>query len=116
MLFRHKYNKILQICERYISPGAYLSLSWGKDSIFLLYILREINLNIKAVYLNSGYALPDTYRIRDELLDKWDINYTEISQELDYIELCEAVGLPHERSESDQNRAVTKIKKDVLDR
>lgn len=117
MLNKHKYQKAFQICEEYIAQyeHPYLSMSWGKDSILLLYILQQVKKDIKVIFLNSGYALPDTYEIRDKLVDEWDINYEEIQQDVDYIEMCQLIGLPHERTASQQNKVITNIKKITLD-
>lgn len=117
LLFQKRYDKAKEIVESYLkkSSSPYISMSWGKDSIFLCYLIRELMPEIKVVYLNSGYALPDTYEIRDRLVDEWNLNYTEIKQEVDYIELSELIGLPHERSVGDQNRAVQMLKKKSLD-
>jgi 3'-phosphoadenosine 5'-phosphosulfate sulfotransferase (PAPS reductase)/FAD synthetase len=49
------------------------------------------------------------------LLDIWKPNYYEITQEVDYIELCKTIGLPHERTKIQQKKAVQQIKKNVLD-
>lgn len=90
-------------------------MSWGKDSIFLLYLIRKIIPSIPVVFVNSGFALPDTYRIRDTLVKEWNLNYFEVTQPIDYIDLCHTVGLPHERSKQQQNIAVKILKKNLLD-
>lgn len=120
MLLNVHKTKIKQI-EKIIAEGLetmqspYLSLSWGKDSSLLMWFVRQQKQDIPCVYINSGYALPDTYTYRDMMLDKYDINYIEIKNEVDYIELCKKQGLPHERSEYEQNQAVKALKKNQAD-
>ena len=90
-------------------------MSWGKDSIFLLFLVKKYYPDIPVIYVNSGYALPDSYAIRDRLVKEWNLNYHEIQQKVDYIEMCKLIGLPHERSKQDQKTAIKNIKKNVLD-
>lgn len=92
----------------------YLACSWGKDSVTLLYFLREIKPDIPVVFLNSGYSFPDIYEFRDRIIKEWQLNYIEIAQPIDYLELCKEVGLPHDRKQTTQNKTVKILKKDLL--
>ena len=117
MLWQKQLDKALSVIDEALSEykNPYMSMSWGKDSIFLYFLLREIKPDIPVIYVNSGYALPDTYAIRNRIIKEYNPNYYEIDQPTDYIELCKIVGLPHERSRQDQKNAVQLIKKNVLD-
>jgi len=89
----------LKKCNEIIESGLgamkepYLSLSWGKDSTLLMHLVLQQKKDIPCVYINSGYALPDAYEYRDMMLNKYDINYIEIQNQTDYIELCKEIGL-----------------------
>jgi len=117
MLWHKKIDVVLSVINEALNNYAhpYLSMSWGKDSMFLLYFVRQIKPDIPVIYVNSGYALPDTYILRDLIIKEWNLNYHEILQEIDYIELCNTIGLPSERSKNEQKKAVQSIKKNVLD-
>lgn len=117
MLWQKQLDKALFVIDEALSEykNPYMSMSWGKDSIFLYFLLREVKPDIPVIYVNSGYALPDTYLIRDTIVKEYKPNYYEINQPTDYIELCKIVGLPHERSRQEQKNAVQMIKKNVLD-
>jgi phosphoadenosine phosphosulfate reductase len=90
----------------------YFSISWGKDSILLLYFVKQIEPNIKCVYLNSGYALPDTYEIRDKLVIAWNLNYAEIKS--DYFAIKDFKP-PDQRTKQEQNKYVDILKKIPFD-
>lgn len=98
-----------------IMENPYLSLSWGKDSTLILFLMILNDIKIPAVYMNSGYALPTTYEYRDFILKNYDINYIEISKGVDYLDLCKNIGLPHERTEYEQSKTVSIIKKKKAD-
>lgn len=97
-----------------VMKNPYMSCSWGKDSIVLLYFLLQFKKNIKVVYLNSGYTFPEIYQFRDKIVKDWDINYIELKNNIDYYSLCKEIGLPHVRSNYLQNNVVKKIKKNQL--
>jgi len=117
MLWVKEIDRAMAVINEAISlySHPYVSMSWGKDSIFLFYLIRQINPDIPLIYVNSNYALPDTYEIRDRLLDLWSPNYHEINQPVDYIELCKIAGLPSERTETGQKKVIELLKKNLLD-
>lgn len=113
-MYEYRIKQIYDTIEHSfeVINNPYLSLSWGKDSILLLYFVRQVNPNIKCVYLNSGYALPDTYDIRDRLVTEWNLNYTEIKS--DYFAIKDFKP-PDQRTKSEQKKAVDIIKRIPFD-
>ena len=104
------YTMIEKCLEDVEKP--YLSCSFGKDSILLLYFVRQIIKDIDVVYINSGCSFQEVYKYGDFIVLEWELNYKEIVQDIDYIELCKNIGLPHERETEEQNKAVRILKKD----
>lgn len=92
-----------------------VSLSWGKDSFLLFHYVYSIYPDIDVVFLNSGYGLPCNYNFRDKILSELDINYHEIKQQHDYIDICNEFQLPHLRTLSQQRKVIKLIKKNQLD-
>lgn len=113
-MFEHRINQILRTIEESLKiiKNPYLSISWGKDSILLLYFVRQVNSKIKCVYLNSGYALPDTYEIRDRIVSDWNLNYIEIKS--DYFAIKEFKP-PDQRTKAEQSKYVDILKKIPFD-
>lgn len=111
-----KAYELLEECySRYSAP--YISCSWGKDSSLVMYIVTQKFPETPVVYMNSGYAMSDTYKFRDWYLKNIGIqNYFEVPCPADYVELCLKYGLPSiDRTNSDQEKVKKIIKKDVLD-
>jgi len=92
---------------------AYVSSSFGKDSVVLLHLLIQLRPNIPVMFINSNYCFPDTYQVRDEFVRRYKINLHEIKQPYDYMELIYEYGLPHERTRQQQKQVVELLKKDL---
>jgi phosphoadenosine phosphosulfate reductase len=118
MLFQLKFDAVFMMIDQALAviSNPYLSLSWGKDSTTLLWFVRQVRPEIPCLYINSGYALPDTYQLRDRLVKEWSLNYIELANPVNYEELCKEIGLPHERSKAQQKATVQRIKKDVANK
>jgi phosphoadenosine phosphosulfate reductase len=90
----------------------YLSCSWGKDSVFMLWMMLKVQPDIPVVYMNSNYAFPETYALRDRLVAEWNLNYIELPAAVDYLDIVQEFGLPDvSRTEADQQRVVDILKK-----
>lgn len=103
--------------ECYFNYKPYISCSWGKDSGLVMHLALKLFPEIPVVYMNSGYALSDTYKFRDWYLENIGIKYYyEVPCPEDYVELCLKYGLPNiDRTPSDHEKVKNIIKKDVLD-
>lgn len=82
-----------------VMRNPYVSLSWGKDSEALVHLVIQQAPNILVLFVNSGYAYPETYELRDRLVSEWNLNYKEISSKnaewYDYLKergLCVELG------------------------
>ncbi len=51
--------------------------SFGKDSVTLLHMLRDIKPVIDVVYLNTGFDFPETLTFIEELKREWGLNIKE---------------------------------------
>jgi len=91
----------------------YASWSGGKDSSVMLRLILDLSPTIPVLYMQSGYALPETEDYILRMKDEWNLNLTIIHAEIDYIELCKEFGLPHQRTAATQKAIVKSIKKSV---
>jgi phosphoadenosine phosphosulfate reductase len=62
-------------CERF--ERICLAAGFGKDSIVLLHMLRDIKPDIDVVYLNTGYDFPETLEFIARLQCEWGLNIRE---------------------------------------
>jgi phosphoadenosine phosphosulfate reductase len=113
-LFSRELSRITDIIQRGLLEmrQPYLSCSWGKDSVFLLWCMLRIKPDIPVVYMNSNYAFPETYELRDRLVKEWNLNYIELPAAVDYAEIIQEFGLPDiTRTQAQQKRVVDILKK-----
>jgi phosphoadenosine phosphosulfate reductase len=61
--------------EKY--PNSAIACSFGKDSLVLLDIARQIVPDIKVFSVLADTEFPETVLFKDELISKWNLNYQE---------------------------------------
>lgn len=112
-----RVNQAMDIIEQGLAvmKRPYVSCSWGKDSTALLWLLIGFNPDIPVVHFHSSYQLPEIPELRDELIEKWQLNYLEIpGRDLsEMIDWLGEIGLPDiSRKPAQQRRVVTELKTD----
>lgn len=55
-----------------------LACSFGKDSITVLSMARQIDPRIKVFMIRTGYGFEETERFKDRLREEWNLNLKEI--------------------------------------
>lgn len=65
-----KYKEVVFFC------------SFGKDSMLILHLLKEINANIKIFYINTGYEFDETIKLKEKIEKEWNIKVKEIKPEI----------------------------------
>lgn len=72
-----------------------VACSFGKDSMAVLHLVREMEPNILVEFTNTGVEFPDTLRHRDRVVKEWELNYVEAkSKDHTFFELVEKYGFP----------------------
>ena len=111
--FKYNVSDAKRAIEKALDTGRnfYTSVSFGKDSSVMLRLILDIKPDIPVLYMNSGYALPDTNEYYAKIKEEWNLNMIELPAQVDYIELCQEFGLPHLRSSQTQKKVVQFLKK-----
>lgn len=61
----------------------YASISWGKDSVAIAWLIAQSGVRIPCIYLDpKGYSCPESSKVRDAFLGSFDLDYQEV--EIDY--------------------------------
>lgn len=71
-----------------------VACSWGKDSLAVLALAREVRPNILVVHSNTGVDHPLTYKFRDRMVEEWDLNYCEAKGDTTFWKIVEEYGMP----------------------
>jgi phosphoadenosine phosphosulfate reductase len=69
-----------------------VAASFGKDSIVLLHMLREIRPEIDVVYLNTGYDFPETVEFIKQLQTAWNLRLLEFTPRISVEEQERTLG------------------------
>jgi phosphoadenosine phosphosulfate reductase len=69
-----------------------LACSFGKDSITVLSLAREVKPDITVFWIKTGYAFKEIVDFKDRLVKEWDLNLVEVSPRITKDELEEAHG------------------------
>ncbi len=79
MTFQEKIENAKEIIREYTSryPKHAVALSFGKDSVVLVHLMRELNPNVPVFAVLSDTEFPETLELRDRILKEWNLNYKE---------------------------------------
>lgn len=81
--------RIEEWIRHYGEDGCYISFSGGKDSTVLLDLVRQINKNIEAVFVDTGLEYPEIKKFVNEFE-----NVTIIRPKLSFKQVIEKYGFP----------------------
>ncbi len=111
--FRRHVDTARRILDESLAKGRMLvSSSWGKDSVAMCGLVVEHVGTTDILHLASPYSLPGYDETVEHFSKVARVHTVQAARSLtEYIELCRDVGLPHERTASDQNRVVGSIKR-----
>jgi len=55
-------------------PKICIAASFGKDSVVVLHLLKEIKPDIDVIYIDTGYEFPETIAFVEKLKKEWNLN------------------------------------------
>ena len=93
-----KYTKSL-IKKAYMEFGDKLSVScsFGKDSLIVLYLAREIYQDIYVLWANTGVEFPETVRFARKIAEEWNLNLIECKPVKTFWQCVKEYGFPWPR-------------------
>lgn len=86
-----------------------VAASFGKDSVTLLHMLRDIKPNIEVVYLNTGYDFPETLVFIEGLTQEWNLNIIEYTPLLSVEEQEQRYGADLYRADPERCCGIRKV-------
>jgi len=86
-------NRIREWINEYGSDGVYVSFSGGKDSTVLLHIVRSIDPDIPALFVDTGLEYPEIRQHVRRLKDEWG-NIEIVRPEMRFDEVVKKYGYP----------------------
>lgn len=112
-----KVEKAINVIKEAVNMNKKMSIScsYGKDSIVLLDLIMKVTKDVVIIQSDSGYQLPDTYRIRDYYEKKHNYKTIIVKQLKPFQEFLKEYGMQSiNRSRSQHQKVVQATKKDRL--
>ncbi len=69
-----------------------LACSFGKDSVTVLSLARQVKPDITVFWIKTGYAFQETAEFKDMLVKEWDLNLVEVAPRISREEFEAAHG------------------------
>lgn len=87
--FKDKLGATINTLEKAIDKFERIALacSFGKDSITVLSLAREIDPGIKVFMIRTGYGFDETERFKNRMQKEWNLNLDEIYPSMSKDEL-----------------------------
>jgi len=73
-----------------------VACSFGRCSVAVLNMARDLNPRIKVVFQNTGVQYPETYVYRDLLVKQWDLSFIETKPIQSFWHCLDEYGFPLE--------------------
>lgn len=78
---RKRTTSAMDDVARFLSHAAYVGVSWGKDSVVVAHMARQIDSRIPLVWVRvEPIANPDCVLVRDRFLERYPGEYLEIEE------------------------------------
>jgi len=72
----------------------YVAWSGGKDSTFLLFLVRQLAPDVPVIFNNTGIEFPQTLEFVSRMVGEWKLNFTELHPEMTFWECVDKWGFP----------------------
>lgn len=74
-----------------------VACSFGKDSVLVLYFVRQFDPDIKVVFCDTGVEFPETVAFAKELREEWNLNLTITKPDQTFWQVVNERGFPQLR-------------------
>ncbi len=89
--FREKLRGSRQLLKQWIQGDCYVSCSFGKDSMVLLFLALEERKDIPVVFVNTGVDYKETVRFKERMEREWKLNLLELRPEVTFFQVMDRV-------------------------
>lgn len=86
-------RNIIKMLTR-LNPSCCVSCSFGKDSVVVLHLVREVLSEVDVLFCNTLCQYPETYKFRDQLVNEWNLSLIETKPKTLWWKVWDKYGLP----------------------
>lgn len=84
--------EVLSWASETFAPDLALATSFGPQTIVLMHMAAEIGADVQAFYLDTNLLFPQTYTLRDQLIERLGISVTQVKASLSLEAQAERFG------------------------
>ena len=89
---KKSYKLIESVLKKHNKPV--VACSFGKNSMAVLHLLRQIDPNIQVLFNDTKVEYPDSYLFKEKLCEEWSLNIIETVPTKDFWWIVENYGFP----------------------
>lgn len=91
--FEEKLKRAKTLMKLWTLPGikSYLSCSFGKDSMVVLYLALQARKDIPVLFVNTGVDYQETLRFKEKVSQEWSLNLFEIKPKITFFQVMNRV-------------------------
>lgn len=86
-----KLEKARQLLKLWLKMKSYVSCSFGKDSMVLLFLALEFRKDVPVVFVNTGVDYQETLAFKTEISRAWNLNLIEVKPKITYFQVMNRV-------------------------
>lgn len=90
----YKLSRAWKLIHMFTRNKPCVSCSFGKDSMLVLWLVRQEKPDIPVVFTNTGVEFKETIEFKDRMVDEWGLNLIEVKPEKTFWKLWEGRELP----------------------
>lgn len=80
-----------QLLNQWIGENCYVSCSFGKDSMLLLFLALEQRKDVPVVFVNTGVDYRETLQFKEQICQAWNLNLIELHPEITFFDVMNRV-------------------------
>jgi phosphoadenosine phosphosulfate reductase len=89
--FSEKLEKARQLLRMWIHQKSYVSCSFGKDSMALVFLALEQRKDVPVIYVNTGVDFRETQAFKNEVCRAWNLNLIELKPNITFFQVMDRV-------------------------
>lgn len=86
-----KLEATIQLLKQWIGENCYVSCSFGKDSMLVVFLALEIRKDVPVVFVNTGVDHKETIRFKERIAREWDLNLIEVKPQITFFQVMDRV-------------------------
>lgn len=89
--FEEKLERARQLLNLWSHVNSYISCSFGKDSMIILFLALQVRKDFPVVYVDTGVDFPETRVFKEKIRKEWNLNLFEVKPKITFFDVMNRV-------------------------